>query len=72
MARFVSSARKNPAGVHGARLPEIEKDTETSAVPALIIRREGDAPPFWGRDNSFIEAMSEIYMRVQRKNKGQL
>lgn len=55
----------------GKSLPE-EQDQHPPGVPALIIRRQGDAPPFWRRDNSFIEAMSEIYVQVQNKNKESL
>jgi uncharacterized Zn finger protein len=32
------------------------------------LSREGDAPAFWHRDNSFIEAISEIYRQVPLKN----
>jgi uncharacterized Zn finger protein len=38
-------------------------------IPALLLRREGDRPPFWNRDNSFIEAMGEIYRIVEGKNR---
>lgn len=37
-------------------------------VPALLAKRQGDFPPFWHRDNSFIEAMEEIYERVRTKS----
>jgi uncharacterized Zn finger protein len=52
---------------NGSRLPEPEENNATPSVPALIIRREGDFPPFWPKDNSFIEAMSEIYRLVQKQ-----
>ncbi len=52
---------------NGSRLPESEAKNATPSVPALIIRREGDFPPFWPKDNSFIEAMSEIYRLVQKQ-----
>jgi uncharacterized Zn finger protein len=47
-------------------------DTEemTSGVPAILIKKQGDFPPFWQRDNSFIAAMEELYQRVKTKNKG--
>jgi uncharacterized Zn finger protein len=41
-----------------------------SGVPAIAIKKQGDFPAFWHRDNSFIEAMEELYMRVKTKNKG--
>lgn len=42
----------------------------TSGVPAILIKKQGDFPPFWQRDNSFIGAMEELYQRVKTKNKG--
>jgi uncharacterized Zn finger protein len=51
----------------GSRLPEPAENNAIPSVPALIIRREGDFPPFWPRENSFIEAMSEIYHLVQKQ-----
>jgi uncharacterized Zn finger protein len=47
-------------------------DTEemTSGVPAILIKKQGDFPPFWQRDNSFIAAMEALYQRVKTKNKG--
>jgi uncharacterized Zn finger protein len=41
-----------------------------SGVPAIAIKKQGDFPPFWQRDNSFIETMEEFYVRVKTKNKG--
>lgn len=38
-------------------------------VPAILIKKQGDFPPFWHRENSFIEAMEEFYERVRSKNK---
>jgi uncharacterized Zn finger protein len=52
----------------GQHLPDEADKTGETDLPALIIRREGDAPAFWNRDNSFIEAISEIYRQVPLKN----
>jgi uncharacterized Zn finger protein len=41
-------------------------------VPALLIKKQGDNPPFWPGDNSFIEAMEAIYEQVRIKNKKSL
>ena len=38
-------------------------------IPALVIKKQGDYPSFWDRDNSFFETMQEVYSRVQMKNK---
>ncbi len=40
-----------------------------SVVAAIVIKKQGDYPPFWQRDNSFIETMEEFYQRVRTKNK---
>ncbi|MGF1760342.1 SWIM zinc finger family protein [Photobacterium sagamiensis] len=45
---------------------EIEPVSET-IIPALIIKKGGDYPSFWDRDNSYIESMEELYLRL-RKN----
>ena len=49
----------------GTPLPrESAADRQVPPVSALLLRRNGDYPEFWHRDNSFIEAMSGIYERV--------
>ena len=37
-------------------------------VPALVVKKQGDYPPFWHKDGSFIEAMEELYERVRTKS----
>ena len=39
-------------------------DRQLPPLPALMLRKEGDYPAFWHRENSFLDAMSEIYDRV--------
>jgi uncharacterized Zn finger protein len=58
---------------HGKkRLPgEIEPPTP-AAVPAILVRKAGDFPPFWDKESSFVEVMEELYLRVREKNKGAL
>ena len=51
------------------RLPQTVEVSESSGVSAVLIKKQGDFPPFWNRDNSFIEAMEEFYERVKTKNK---
>ena len=50
------------------RLPQTIEIASTSGVSAILIKKQGDYPPFWDRDNSFIEAMEELYERVKTKN----
>jgi uncharacterized Zn finger protein len=49
------------------RLPELEP-MEQPTVPALIVKKQGDFPPFWHRDTSFLAAMEELYDRVRAKS----
>jgi uncharacterized Zn finger protein len=37
-------------------------------VPALLVKKQGDYPPFWHKDGSFIEVMEELYERVRSKS----
>jgi uncharacterized Zn finger protein len=58
---------------HGAkRLPgEIEPATPP-AVPAILVKKGGEFPPFWDRDTPFVAVMEELYLRVREKNKDAL
>ena len=38
-------------------------------LPAVLVRKGGDYPPFWQQDPSFIEVMSEFYERVRKQLK---
>lgn len=49
------------------RLPAPEPASRSS-VPALQIRKQGDFPPFWHRDHSFIAVMEDLYERVRSKS----
>jgi len=37
-------------------------------VPALLVKKQGDYPPFWHKDASFLGVMEELYDRVRTKN----
>ncbi len=50
------------------RLPQTIEVANQSGVPAILIKKQGDYPPFWKKDNSFIESMEELYERVKTKN----
>jgi uncharacterized Zn finger protein len=51
----------------GRPLPaETAEDRQIPPVSALLLRREGDYPQFWHRQNSFIDAMADIYERVAK------
>jgi len=58
---------------HGEkRLPQAIEIASPSAVPAILVKKQGDFPAFWQRDNSFIEAMEGLYEYVRLKNKNKL
>lgn len=46
---------------------ETEGESDEALISALLLRREGDYPEFWPRENSFIEAMEGIYVRVAKR-----
>ncbi len=52
----------------GGPLPALEGKVTHASVPAILVKKQGDFPPFWHRDNSFIEAMEGIYAEIRRKN----
>ncbi len=56
---------------HGSkRLPQTMDSLPDTPVAGIPVRKQGDFPAFWDRDNSFIEAMEALYIQV--KTKGQL
>lgn len=50
------------------RLPQTIDVPTVNSVPAIAIKKQGDFPSFWHKDNSFIETMEELYQRVKNKN----
>jgi uncharacterized Zn finger protein len=53
-------------------LPDPEQQPGFGTTSAALIKRQGDYPAFWDRDNSFVEVMETIYQRVVAKNKDSL
>jgi uncharacterized Zn finger protein len=52
---------------------EIEKETSTNTtVVAALVKKQGDYPPFWNRQNSFIAVMENFYDSIRRKNRKSL
>jgi len=51
------------------RLPAPLASPAQASVPALLIKKQGDYPPFWHKDVSFISVMEELYDRVRTKNR---
>ena len=50
------------------RLPQTIEIANQSGVSAILIKKQGDFPAFWRKDNSFIDTMEELYQRVKTKN----
>ncbi len=51
------------------RLPQTIDLATENTVPAIAIKKQGDYPSFWHKDQSFIATMEELYQRVRTKNK---
>lgn len=54
------------------RLPQVIEADSNVSLPALVVKKGGDYPPFWHQDTSFLAVMEELYQRVRAKNKGAL
>ncbi|MEL6854061.1 MAG: SWIM zinc finger family protein [Cyanobacteria bacterium J06607_13] len=50
------------------RLPHEVETPQPTKVAAILVKKQGDFPPFWHRSNSFIEVMEAFYERVRTKN----
>ncbi|MEY2975951.1 MAG: SWIM zinc finger family protein [Prochlorotrichaceae cyanobacterium] len=48
--------------------PEVSPPS-SCGVSALAIKKQGDYPPFWSKNQSFLDVMEELYDRVKAKNK---
>ncbi len=51
------------------RLPAPPARPSQPGVPALLIKKQGDYPPFWHKDSSFIGVMEDLYERVRTKSR---
>ncbi|NER32285.1 MAG: hypothetical protein F6J89_32975 [Symploca sp. SIO1C4] len=51
------------------RLPQTIEVASHTSVPAILVKKQGDFPPFWHKDHSFLEVMEELYQRVRTKNR---
>ena len=50
------------------RLPAAIDGVDGATIPAVVVKKGGDFPPFWTQDNSFLKVMEELYDRVRKKN----
>ncbi len=51
------------------KIPQRTEQVLETIIPAALIKKQGDFPPFWCQDNSFIQIMEDFYIRVRDKNK---
>ena len=49
-------------------LPEHQE----AVIPAVIIKKGGDYPPFWQKSASFISVMEDFYLRMRKNNNKQM
>lgn len=56
----------------GKALPLVSHFSGQPATSAVLIKKGGDYPAFWQRDQSFIEVMEMLYPRIVDKNKASL
>jgi len=52
-----------------ARLPDVIEPATPPAVAGLNIKKGGDFPGFWTRENSFLGTMEEFYEAVRKRSK---
>ena len=47
-------------------LPKSIEPAQAATIPAMIIKKGGDFPAFWQKQNSFIEVMEDFYVRMRK------
>ena len=52
---------------HGQQpLPKSIEPSQAATIPAILIKKGGDFPAFWHKQNSFIEVMEDFYVRMRK------
>lgn len=49
------------------RLPQHIEYISELPVDAVLIKKQGDYPPFWEKNASFIDSMEEVYIKIKQK-----
>ena len=47
-------------------LPKSIEPGQAATIPAMLIKKGGDFPAFWQKQNSFIEVMEDFYVRMRK------
>lgn len=52
---------------HGRQpLPKEIEPAQAAIIPAMLIKKGGDFPAFWQKQNSFIDVMEDFYLRMRK------
>jgi uncharacterized Zn finger protein len=46
--------------------PKSIEPSQVATIPAMLIKKGGDFPAFWHKQNSFIEVMEDFYVRMRK------
>jgi len=49
-------------------LPKELPTLQAANIPAVLIKKGGDYPPFWHKQGSFIDVMEDFYLRMRKNN----
>lgn len=49
-------------------LPKQLESLQEATIPALIIKKGGDYPPFWQKQSSFVMVMEEFYLQMRKRS----
>jgi len=47
-------------------IPRYIESPQQAVIPALVIKKGGDFPPFWEKSSSFLDIMEEFYIRMRK------
>jgi uncharacterized Zn finger protein len=47
-------------------MPKSLEPSQAAIIPAILIKKGGDFPAFWQKQNSFIEMMEDFYLRMRK------
>ena len=54
------------------KIPAFTDAPTSASVPGILIRKGGDFPAFWPKDESFVEVMDDFYSEVRKGGKSSL
>ncbi len=47
-------------------MPKSLEPSQAAIIPAILIKKGGDFPAFWQKQNSFVEVMEDFYLRMRK------